>query len=77
MDITRSMANFVLSLTNLLVVNMISAVYIGTLQSFSNVSQQKYRSEVKRLVDELVASQNEMNLLRSRMEALKYVHRMP
>jgi len=57
----------------LVVVNMISAVYIGTLQTFSNVSRQEYRSEVKRLVDELVESQNEMNLLRSRMEALKYV----
>ena len=57
----------------LVVVNIISAVYIGTLQSFGNVIRQEYRSEVKRLVDELVESQYEMNLLRSRMEALKYL----
>ena len=57
----------------LVLVNMTAAVYIGTLQSFSNTNHQKNRSEVKRLVDELVASQNEMNLLRSRMETLKYL----
>ena len=57
----------------LVVLNMTAAVYIGSLQSLSNTNQMKYRSEVKRLVDELVASQNEMNMLRSRMEALKYL----
>ena len=51
---------------------MMAAVYIGTLRSISTVSQQKYHPEVKRLVDELIESQNEMNLLRSRMDALKY-----
>jgi len=56
----------------LVVVNLMAAVYIGTLRSISTVSQQKYHSEVKRLVDELVESQNEMNLLRTRMDALKY-----
>jgi len=56
----------------LVVVNMAAAVYIGTLQSFSNTNQMKHESEVKRLVDELVESQNEMNMLRSRMEVLKH-----
>jgi len=59
------------------VVNMMAAVYIGTLRSISAVSQQKYHLEVKRLVDELVERQNEMNLLLSRMDALKYTQDMP
>jgi len=58
----------------LVVVNIAAAIYIGTLQSLSNTNQMKHHSEVKQLVDKLVASQNEMNLLRSRMETLKYLH---
>lgn len=56
----------------LVVVNMAAAVYIGTLQTLSNTNQMRYHSEVKKLVDELIASQNEMNMLRSRMEVLKH-----
>ena len=56
----------------LVLVNMAAVVYIGTLQTLSNTNQMKHESEVKKLVDELIASQNEMNLLRSRMKVLKH-----
>ena len=68
---TQSRRTSSLLLFILILVNMIGAVYMGSLQSVSNVSQQKYHSEVKRLVHELIASQHETNLLRSRMDALK------
>jgi len=52
----------------LFLLNMAAAVYIASQESWHNMIHMKYTLEINKLSDELAVSQNEVNILRHRME---------
>ena len=69
----KSLTKSTLLLVILAILNITSAVYIGILYSNNNIHQFKYQMEINKLHDELTASQQEVDILRYRMNVLEDV----
>jgi len=69
----KSLTKSTLLLVILIILNITSAVYIGILYSNNNITQFKYTMEINKLHDELISSQQEVDILRYRMNVLEDV----
>jgi len=69
----QSSTKSTLLLLILAILNITSAVYIGILYSNNNIDQFKYQMEVNKLHNELISSQQEVDILRYRMNVLEDV----
>ena len=69
----KSSSKSTLLIIILIILNITSAVYIGTLYSNNNIHQFKYQMEINKLHDKLITSQQEVDILRYRMNVLEDV----
>jgi len=69
----KSSTKSTLLLVILAILNITSAVYIGILYSNNNITQFKYTMEINKLYDKLITSQQEVDILRYRMNVLEDV----
>ena len=69
----KSSTKSTLLLVILAILNITSAVYIGILYSNNNITQFRYQMEIKKLHDMLRISQQEVDVLRYRMNLLEDV----
>ena len=72
-NLVLSTTKSTLLLVILAILNITSAIYIGILYSNNNIHQFKYQMEINKLHDELTSSQQEVDILRYRMNVLEDV----